>query len=377
MKKTGPGKTKDLKVTNKKPVIDNVASRPHACDCRTMGLKRLSANLVSGFSGRVESFGLSLVLLPFAVLLVRVQAAACSANLNPTLQKYLSGDLGPVFSSRMFMRALIPIIWSLAPNHWFPEQANTLVQILAVWLGLWGCWRLASNYLSPIERLGVPLLAGIWLLWGMLPMGFSLAYPYDLPAFAFSALGMLALCRGDYYGFMLVLLAGILTKETLGWLLAAALIVELMGRERTFGWWRLAFLTVLTGATYLLPRLAITYYSVRPFAFITVDLVEDKVAQTSRVATNLRELLTLAHGSLTENVYWYSLLYLPVFFTWRHLPPELRAMWWASLVFLAGIFVCGNIWEVRIFNELIPLGALTAFLAAKHWVKSEKLSAPT
>lgn len=340
-----------------------------------MRSKRVFAKLVSGFTARRESIAFSLILLPLAVLIVRVQAAACLVNINTILQKYLYGELGPVFSSRIFMRALIPIVWSLAPHQWFPEQANTLAQIIAVWIGMWACWRLASDYLSPIEGLGVALLAGFWLLWGMLPMGFSLAYPYDLPVFALSAVGMLALRWRDYYGFMLVLLVGILTKETLGWLLAAALIMELMRRGRMFGWWRVAFLTVLSSATYLLPRLVITYHSARPFAFLTVDLIEDKVAQTSRAVTNLRELLTLAHGSLTENVYWYGLLYLPVFFIWRQLPSELRAMWWATVAFLVGNFVCGNIWEVRIFNELIPLGALTAFIAVKHLLGRKEIPA--
>ncbi|MCX7625617.1 MAG: hypothetical protein N2Z21_05335 [Candidatus Sumerlaeaceae bacterium] len=336
-----------------------------------MQARRYYVNIVKYFRGHLETICSSLFLFPVAVVIVRVQAA-CATNLSSTLEKFLSGELGPVFSARIFMRLLIPVVWSFGPNCWFPEHANELIQIVATWAGLWACWRIASASLSQTESLGVSLLAGLWLLWGMLPMGFSLAYPYDLPAFALSALGMLALLRRDYYVLMLALCVGILTIETLVWLLIGALVMEFTKGNVAFGWPRVALLILLSACAYLLPRFAITWQSGRALAFLTVDLVENKVTQTPRVMTNLRELLKLHHGSLTENVYWYGMLYLPMFFIWRRLDTTLRAASLGLVVLFAGNFVCGNIWEVRIFNEAVPLGALTALLAAKHLLKERR-----
>jgi hypothetical protein len=317
-----------------------------------------------------------LALLPLSVLVVRAQVALCSAQYQQLFEKYLSGELGTVFESRVLMRTLIPMVWAAAPTLWFPYQTNLFLQILFLWSGLIAFWAFCRQYLEPIESLGCCAVAALWLIWGMLPMGFSLAYPYDLPAFAFSALGMLILQRRDYWALVAVVLFGVLCKETLVWLVVAGLFVELRRDSQGFGRLRWLIVALVATGAYLAPRLALTWHSVRPAAFVTVDLIDDKVAGTPRWLSNLDELLRLRHGSLTENVYWYSLLYVAAVFVWKHLPPLLQSLWGGAVLLVVGNFFCGNIWEVRIFNEIVPLGAITTFLALKRCIPASE-PAPT
>ncbi|MGC8841021.1 MAG: hypothetical protein ACP5QZ_06135 [Candidatus Sumerlaeaceae bacterium] len=317
-----------------------------------------------------------LMLLPFAVLLVRVQHALCAHASNGIFNSFLQGQLGPVFSSRILMRLLIPGVWSLAPHAWFPEHANQLLQIGFTGIGLIATYELARSWLSATAALGVSYLAGAWLAWGMLPMGYSFAYPYDLPTFAFSALGLLALARRDLWGFAGTVFFGVLCKETIVWLLVVVAIMEWRRRGMLFGWWVFSGLVLLAIVCYALPRLG--FLGSRLYPFATVELWENKEAKITRVAANIREFGTLAHGSPTENIYWFATIFLPVVFVWRHgLSPFLRACWMGALVLFTGNFICGNVWEVRIFNEIVPLGAVTTFLAFRLVVEGGVEAAPT
>ncbi len=311
------------------------------------------------------------VLVPVALLIVRCQLALCSRTYFDTLDQYLRGAMEPVFGARVLMRLLIPIMWSVAPTLWLPEDANLLLQILAAGTGLVGCYAFARAYLTRSEALASALLCALWLLWGMLPMGFSMAYPYDLPALAFSSLGMLALLRNDFWGLVLLVGLGTLNKETMLWLVTSAFAREWIAPRSAGGRLRVLGLFGAFSIAYLVPRLVMGSLSGR-FP-VTVSLYEDPVARISRVEANLRELLTLAHGSLTENVYWYALLFLPVFALWRRLDASLRALWLGAGFLVATNLVLGNIWEVRIFNELLPLASTTCFLLVRVlWERSSQ-----
>ncbi len=314
------------------------------------------------FSSFRKGLVVALVLLAFAVLIVRVQHGLCSIASEHVFELFLRGQLGPVFSSRVLMRLLIPIFWAVAPNAWYPEQANTLLQILFCWAGLSATYCFARRWLSWGAALGTSYLTGAWLLWGMLPMGYSFAYPYDLPAFAFSALGLVVLHRRDFWGFFGILFFGLLCKETLGWLLVVAALYEWQNRGRHFGWLSLSALGLAAIGCYLAPRLG--HWGGSAVPFVTVDPWENRQAQISRVVANLRELAFLSHGSATENVYWFAALFLPVVYAWRRgLPAFVRCCWGGAFFLFVGNFLFGNLWEVRIFNEVVPVGAFTLFWA--------------
>jgi len=313
-------------------------------------------------------------LLPVAVLVVRAQAALCQGMQGRIFEDYIQGTLGAVFEARVLMRLLIASVWTLLPGGYFPSHVNVLLQIGFTWAGLVACFLVARQFLSYTAALAVSFLVSLWLLWGMLPMGFSLAYPYDLPAFAFSALGMLAILRWDVTGFAAVILFGTLNKETIVWLLPVFAFTA--ARRETAC--RALALSVLMAILF-----AVVYVGVRwgiqarvpRLGFVTIDLVEDKVAGISRVATNLRELLWVRHGTPTENVYWFATLFVPGLLAWRKLSAAIRLFYSGAALLCAANFICGNIWEVRIFNEIVPLGALSAVVALSHWLGEKPITA--
>lgn len=314
------------------------------------------------------------VALPIGVLLVRAQSALCASQTSRIFGRYLEGDLGAVFRARLLMRWLVAIVWSLLPGEWFPENANTFLQIAFAWVGLVAtffiAWQVSGHVASALAAL---LLSACWLVWGMLPLGFSIAYPYDLPAFAFSALGMFALLRGRVVELVGVVLFGTLNKETTVWLVFAALLME---SQRT-SWRRGLAVAGAAMAAYAVayagPRIWLAG-SLSPMRWLTVDLVEDKAAGTSRIVSNLLELLTLRHGSPSENVYWFFVLFLPGLLGWRRLAAPLRSFTLAASVHVVANFVCGNLWEVRIFNELVPLGATSAVAVLVPWLEARGLA---
>jgi len=305
------------------------------------------------------------LLLPLAVLLVRCQIALSGIKYWQVFDQYLKGELEPVFQARCLMRLLVGVVWSLIPGPWFPEHVDVLLQIGFVWAGLWATWVYARNWLPMGYALAAAILAGFWLEWGMLPMEFSMAYPYDLPAFALSALGILALRRSRFRDLAAVVAFGTLNKETMVWLVAACVALQLMRPPAPrMGWGRVFALAAICAAVYCAARLTVVG-SGGPL--VTATLYEDVPARITRVEANVRELLTLRHGRPSENVYWFALLFVPVAFVWRRLGAADRALWVGAAVLFVANFICGNIWEVRIFNEIVPLGAVAWMLAIRLW----------
>jgi hypothetical protein len=315
------------------------------------------------------------LLLPLAVLLVRCQIALSGIKYWHVFDQYLKGGLEPVFQARLLMGVLIGVVWSLIPGPWFPEHVNVVLQVCFVWVGLWATWAYARNWLPMGYALAAAILAGFWLEWGMLPMGFSISYPYDLPAFALSALGVLALRRGDFWGLAAIVAFGTLNKETMVWLVAACVALQLMRRPAPrLGWLRVFALAAICAAVYSVARLAMVR-SGGPL--VTATLYEDVPARITRVEANVRELLTLRHGLPSENVYWFALLFVPVAFLWRRLEAADRALWLGAAALFVANFICGNIWEVRIFNEIVPLGAVAWVLAIRLWTcPADAVAAP-
>jgi hypothetical protein len=77
-------------------------------------------------------------------------------------------------------------------------------------------------------------------------------------------------------------------------------------------------------------------------------------------------------GGFVQNVWWVMLLHAPGLLFFRRLPRPLQAAYLATPVFLAPLFLFANVFEFRLYDELIPLGAMScaALLVPKSGVRS-------
>jgi hypothetical protein len=82
----------------------------------------------------------------------------------------------------------------------------------------------------------------------------------------------------------------------------------------------------------------------------------------SRLGANL-EHLRGEPGGFAQNVWWVALLHVPPLLFWRRLPRALRAAYLASPFFIVPMFFFANVFELRLYNELIPLGAMSCAAA--------------
>jgi hypothetical protein len=81
-------------------------------------------------------------------------------------------------------------------------------------------------------------------------------------------------------------------------------------------------------------------------------------AAGSRVWSNLRHVFYGEPGGFVQSVWWVAMLHVPPLLYWRGLPRPLKAAYVATPLFILPLCFFGNIYELRLYNELIPLGAM-------------------
>jgi hypothetical protein len=94
-------------------------------------------------------------------------------------------------------------------------------------------------------------------------------------------------------------------------------------------------------------------------------------AAGSRVWSNLGHVFYGEPGGFVQSVWWVAMLHAPPLLFWRQLPRPLKAAYIATPLFVVPLFFFGNIYELRLYNELIPLGAMgcAAVLSPHHGTK--------
>jgi hypothetical protein len=184
----------------------------------------------------------------------------------------------------------------------------------------------------------------------------SFYYPSDVPSILFFTAGLLALRQERWIPFAVIFALGTLNRETAGFL-AIAFAVTQLGRLETrrlliavaglAGLW----IAVKLGLAWLYrgnPGPGMIWTDVQSMSPIPQDFA------SSRLAANLGILATWRGVVVVSSMCGF--LWIPVLLLWHRTGDAfVRRVALLSLPFIAGMAVVGNIWEMRIYGELLPM----------------------
>ena len=310
---------------------------------------------------------------PVALLILALAAAWMLAVLQAdvtnvtdfsatVVQDYANGTIGDhwtdgvppiIWKARVLVRGLILAVTAVAP-HLTVEGANLLVQAGFVLAALVVIYRATAMVATPAGALFAAALTVASVPWGFLSVGFRISYPYDLPTIFFTAAGLAAILSRRFDLLVAAIAIGTLNKETTVFLLPAYVVAEWRTTSRRVLLSRALILGVAFALAYEVPRVLLQ--SAQPM-LITVHSASGDPAG-SRVWLNLRHLLTGEPGDFIQSVWWVAMLHVPSLLYWKQLPRPLKAAYLATPLFIGPLFFFGNIYELRLYNELIPLGAI-------------------
>lgn len=286
---------------------------------------------------------------------------------------YLSGDSHVIFNARLLMRVILRFLWDNTGANVY--TLNLMLQCAFAAAGMLAVWAAARRFCPGWTPLAGCVVTAGWLCWGFSKATDAVSYPYDLPAFAFSALGLAAILHGRYIALLLCVGIGCLNKETVFWLPAAWLLYGwAMARPTRRLLMETTALAVVYTVAYVLPRVILPQTEGSPA--LTVSLIETDPGSPlpgyPRILQNLRYLVLLQPPIGLPWIHVAVLPHLLAFALWRWLPVPLRAVHAGLLFFYLPTMVVGNVWELRIFNEAIPLMALVVTFAIRVLVQRNR-----
>ncbi len=261
-------------------------------------------------------------------------------------------------------RPLVPLLagplWRA--TDWPLAVVWGLFEALAA-LGLWFALRAALRPLVPV-RWDMALATGFFAL---LPLAFLLRhkwavfYPWDTPAMAFVA-GGLALVAARRWGAAAALcLAAALNRESAALVPAAALALHV---ARPADLRKIAGPAALLVAAVALGRLAVAWaLPDNPGAALHFFLGKD----TPRWRHNLEWLADPLHWLWLPT--YFALLPVAWALLWRELEPAHRRLGLVALAYFAGLMLVANIYEPRVYGELLVLLYVPAAAALCRWLR--------
>ena len=275
-----------------------------------------------------------------------------------------------IINSRILVRYLIRAVDAVLPVGGI-IAANGIVQICFVWAGLFVTYLLASQFLDVGWSLAATLLAAMWISWTFFVRGLLGTIPYDLATLFFSALALWAIATRHFAVLVVAIAIGALNKETIVWCIPAYLFneVRVSGWRDRGTWMRFGALCLLFAVVYEAPRLILN--AGEAGGAVTVSTWKSPLG---RVIPNLKHLAFVYRGHPLRHFYVAMLLHVPAVLMFRRLPGMLKAAYLATPVFFLPIFVFGNIWELRLYNDLIPLGAVASTFALAQLLGNRRAS---
>lgn len=304
---------------------------------------------------------------PAAWLLAVLQADVTNQSgfAASIVQDYADGTIGDhwtdgvppiIWQARVLVRGLILAMVNVAPGL-EASTANLIIQAGFVAAALVVVYRTTMKLATQETALFAAALAVAFVPWGFLSVGYRVSYPYDLPALFFSAAGLAAIVSRRFAWLVVAVAIGTLNKETTIFLLPAYVFAEWRTTERRQLLVRGAVLAGAFVAAYAIPRYLLQ--SAHPM----IVTVEANVGDGgTRLWANLDHLFG-EPGGFVESVWWVALLHVPPLLFWRRLPRPLRAAYLATPFFVVPMFFFANVFELRLYNELIPLGAMSCAAA--------------
>lgn len=228
-----------------------------------------------------------------------------------------------------------------------PGTLNAWLQFASYWTGLEIVLRIARRWSGGVP-MAAPLLAALWLTWGVaVPDGFWASegpdsYPYDGPAFMFSAAGLLLVLRRQFGALAIAVLVGSTNKETMCWLVAAWFLSESpAGRS---GFRKALAQSAVLGSCWLA---AVVFARIGTAG--GVQLVDP--------IYNLEDLYLAGRTHPARSIWLVLSLHVLALCQWRRLPTDLRRIYPAALVHVVGLFLMGAVGEFRLWAEILPLGS--------------------
>ena len=177
-------------------------------------------------------------------------------------------------------------------------------------------------------------------------------YPWDFSTLLFFLLGIIAVYRKNWLLYYPVFIIGTFNKETTCFL-PFLYFYAFLGREKIRS-------LLLHPAASLLLWLGIKMlmHQLYPESGASVSFFQVKIT------TNIEYLTRLPHILMISSLFGF--LWLPVLLLFHHIKEIfIRRSLFVVLIYSIGMFYVGNVYELRIFNEMIPL-VLTAFYLAVY-----------
>lgn len=275
---------------------------------------------------------------------------------------YLDGKMSSVFQSRVFIRMVVGAVNALTGVE--RSEIHRFVQTLSAIGGLWFVFLFARRIAGAGEGIISQLLVLAWLPWSFLRFTYAVSYPWDLPALFFAGCGLHAIASRRFWQLALVIAIGTANKETTLYLIAGWAFVN-WSKE-----WRQAVRTCGLAAIWITVYVACR--AGRPGDDTTQGMV---TGQFDYLLDNVQELFLLLRSSPYENIYLVGAIHLAAMVTWKRMPADLQRLYLATPLFLLPIFILGYIVEVRLFNDILPLGATATALWIRERIAAERLPA--
>jgi hypothetical protein len=289
---------------------------------------------------------------------------------NSVISRHAVLDIEPPYVFRMLLPQMMR---ALVPEH---DLDTALTRGLLAWLftatSLWlmpsFLARMLDRELDAVERFRcrLALLAVLIAHYG-LPRSLKFYYVYDLPAIAF-AMMLFLLWTSRYQGLQAagLLLAPVfaLNRETA---IVAVVLAAAWHASRQKNW-RIFSIGSWPAVWKILAASSIAMLAVRGISSHLLNLPAQSSASWMdegqfRLFANLQRILTKHHHALA--VLWFgagAIAWLPR--RWHQLPKSLQWMLIASIGPFVAFALVGNIVELRMFSEFVPV--LAAGLALPH-----------
>ena len=198
----------------------------------------------------------------------------------------------------------------------------------------------------------------------ILPRGIPILLPYDLPAVMFFTLGLALLRRRLWVWYYIVLTAGCLNRETMVFLAVVLVAVEFGGPRHRSLLPHMALHAAIWAAVKILMS---TLYGSNPGTAFELYHVGTQVLH---LKTNLELLIVPQQLLLILSNFGFVWILIAVF--WKRMDDRFsRCALWVIPPYVLLTFVAGNMNEIRVFGELMPLVLVPALLVAMSVVSAK------
>jgi hypothetical protein len=234
-----------------------------------------------------------------------------------------------------------------APTPHALEEAFRRIELIATFLLALAFWYYLALVLG--SETEAALLAPV--LFAVLPFHYLIPHkglyftPFDVPGVMFFTLGLALLRAENWAALYPVLALGMLNRETMAFLPVVWLLVAL-GRRPAVQYLAHAAgqVGVVVGVKWALART------------VGGNLIEIHFAHNLEVLTDPTHVPLLASAA--------GFLWVPLLLVWRRIPDDFaRRSTLVAVPFVAGMIAVGQVLELRIFGELVPI-VLAAYLCA-------------